>query len=188
MDWNYWRKEFLNEFQEFATHGKAVDIAIGTILGAGVTPVANSIVEDIVLPPVGLVIGRADLPNLYLTLREGEKGGPYKTLSEAQEDGAITINYGKLINRGISLVVILMVAFGIVKGINILRKMQEQRELQEKQKQQAQLTTQQIQTLQQQEQKLPPNEINPDILVQKARSLDQLRLAQQQAVAQNGNG
>ena len=184
MKWDYWRNEFLDEFQEFATHGKAVDIAIGTILGAGVTPVANSIVEDIVMPPVGLLLGRAELPNLYITLREGEKGGPYKTLKEAQEDGAVTINYGKLISRGISLIVILMVAFGIVKGINVLRRMQQQREQEEQQKNQFQQTAQQIQTLQQQEQKLPPNEVNPDSLVRKARSLDQLRLVQPTRVSQ----
>ena len=147
MKWDYWRNEFLQEFQEFATHGKAVDIAIGTILGAGVTPVANSIVEDIVMPPVGLMLGRAELPNLYITLREGEKGGPYKTLNEAQEDGAVTINYGKLINRGISLIVILCVAFAIVKGINTLRRMQEERERKNKQQQRLQPSTNQAAAL-----------------------------------------
>ena len=78
------------------------------------------------MPPIGLLLGKADLPNQYLILSEGEKGGPYKTLKEAQEDGAVTINYGRLANRGISLIVILAVAFGIVKLLNSIRKAQEQ--------------------------------------------------------------
>lgn len=143
---------FKDEFTTFATRGETLDLAVGTIIGAGVTPVANSVVEDIVMPPIGILLGKADLPNQFLVIREGEDGGPYKTLKAANEDGAVTINYGRLINRSISLVVILLVAFAIVKGLNQIRAAQKKKQLEEQQKQ----LEEQQRRLQQQQ---PPQEV-----------------------------
>lgn len=178
--WKTIEDVFLDDFKLFATEGKAVDIALGTIIGAGVTPVANSIVDDIVMPPIGLILGKADLPNQFVVISEGQQGGPYKTLKEAQDDGAVTINYGKLINRAISLIVILTVAFGIVKGLNKLREAQKQAQLEKDKQQRQQALTQRMQTLQQQGPQ-NPDQIDDQQLYQKIKTAEQLQQLAQRA-------
>lgn len=108
----------LKEFREFATRGNLVDLAVGVIIGAAFTTVVNSFVNDIIMPPVGLLTGGTDFDNLFITLT----GANYETLAAAQEAGAATINYGLFINALINFLIVALVMFWVVRGVNRLEK------------------------------------------------------------------
>jgi large conductance mechanosensitive channel len=113
----------LKEFREFAMRGNVVDMAVGIVIGAAFGTIVNSLVKDILTPPVGLLLGGVDFTNLFVTLKEGAKAaGPYASLSEAQAAGAVTINYGLFINAIISFVIVAWALFMVVKGMNIARR------------------------------------------------------------------
>ena len=106
------------EFREFAMRGNVVDLAVGIILGAAFTTIVNSLVNDILMPPLGLLIGGIDFSNFFVTL----KGDSYATLEAAKAAGAVTINYGLFINAVINFLIVAFAIFIVVQQINRLRR------------------------------------------------------------------
>jgi large conductance mechanosensitive channel len=106
-----------NEFKEFAMKGNVLDMAIGIIIGAAFGTVVNSLVKDIIMPPIGLVLGRVDFANLFISLN----GVRYDTLAAAQAAGAPTINYGTFMNTVISFIIVAFVVFLLVRRVNAMR-------------------------------------------------------------------
>lgn len=113
------------EFREFAMRGNAVDMAVGIVIGAAFGTIVNSIVADIIMPPVGLLLGNVDFANLFAVLKEGKIAGPYGSLAAAKAAGAVTLNYGVFINTIISFIIIVFAVFLLVRSINNLKRQQE---------------------------------------------------------------
>jgi large conductance mechanosensitive channel len=111
----------LREFREFAMRGNVVDLAIGVIIGGAFGKIVTSFVNDILMPPIGLLLGEVSFTDLFITLSEGN----YATLAEAQEAGAATINYGLFINTVLDFVIVAFVIFLFVRGINRLKREEE---------------------------------------------------------------
>jgi len=111
----------LNDFKKFAVKGNVVDIAIGMILGGGVIPIAKALVDDIIMPVVGLAMGRIDFKNLFFVIKEGSEPAPYNTLDLAKSVGAVTINYGIFINTIITFIVVAFAAYLIASAVQKLR-------------------------------------------------------------------
>ena len=105
------------EFRDFAVRGNAVDLAVGIILGAAFTTIVNSLVNDVVMPPIGLLLGGVDFSDFFITI----KGGSYPTVAAAKAAGAVTINYGLFINALIKFVIVAFAVFLLVKQINRLK-------------------------------------------------------------------
>jgi large conductance mechanosensitive channel len=110
------------EFKEFAIKGNAVDLAVGVIIGAAFGAVVASLVNDVIMPPIGALLGGADFSQLFWVLRQGAAAGPYATVQAAADAGAVTLNYGVFINTLINFVIVALAIFMMVKGINRLRK------------------------------------------------------------------
>ena len=115
----------LKEFKDFAMRGNVVDMAVGVIIGAAFGAIVKSLVDDILMPLLGLLLGNADFSNLYVVLREGSVSGPYATLALAQEAGAVTLNYGLFINTIISFVIVAFAIFLLIRSINRLQREEE---------------------------------------------------------------
>ncbi len=114
----------LKDFREFALRGSVVDMAIGLVIGAAFGVIIKSLVSDIIMPPVGLLLGKVDFTNLFVILKAGKVAGPYLSLAEAQSAGAVTLNYGAFINTLISFVIIAFVAFLLIRQMNKLKREQ----------------------------------------------------------------
>jgi len=112
----------LKDFKEFAMRGNVVDMAVGIIIGAAFGTIVKSLVSDIIMPPIGLLLGNVDFTNLFAVLREGAAAGPYASLAEAQEAGAVTMNYGVFINTIISFVIVAFAVFLLIRNINRLKR------------------------------------------------------------------
>jgi len=113
----------LKEFSEFLKKGNVVDMAVGIIIGAAFSGIVKSLVTDIIMPPIGLLLGGVDFNNLFLLLKAGDKAAPpYASLPEAQAAGAVTINYGLFVNLIISFVIVAFVIFILVKYVNKLKR------------------------------------------------------------------
>lgn len=110
----------LKEFREFAMRGNAIDLAIGLVLGSAFTSIVNTLVNGILMPPIGLLLGGADFKDLFLVLKAGELPAPYTTLEAAQQAGAVTLNYGQLGTAIINFIVVAFAMFLLVKAINRL--------------------------------------------------------------------
>lgn len=110
----------LKEFREFAMRGNALDLAIGLVLGTAFTTIVNTLVNGILMPPLGLLLGGADFADLFLVLKPGAIPAPYATLAAAQEAGAVTVNYGLFANSIISFIIVAFALFLVVKSINRL--------------------------------------------------------------------
>ena len=111
----------LKDFQKFIMRGSLVDLAIGFTVGAAFSTVAKSLVDDILMPPIGFILGRADFSNLYLIIKEGQEiSAPYTTLADAQSAGAITLNYGNFITNLLSLVIVAFAMYLVIRAINKL--------------------------------------------------------------------
>jgi large conductance mechanosensitive channel len=109
----------LKEFREFAVKGNVIDMAVGIIIGGAFTPIVQSVVNDLIMPPIGLLMGGINFGNYYLLLKEGaEVAGPYTTLAAAKEAGAVTLNYGMFFNSVLTFVIVAFAAFLLVKMIN----------------------------------------------------------------------
>ena len=108
----------LKEFKEFAMQGNMVDIAVGIIIGAAFGVIITSLVNDILMPPIGMLLGGVDFNNLYYLLQVGSPGAPYASLADAQAAGAVTINYGVFINALISFLVIALAVFFLIRAMN----------------------------------------------------------------------
>ena len=115
----------LKEFREFAVRGNVVDMAVGIIIGAAFGKIVDSLVKDVIMPPVGLLLGKVDFSNLFAVLREGTQAGPYLTVEAAQKAGAVTFNYGVFINTVISFVIVAFAVFLLIRAINRLKRQEE---------------------------------------------------------------
>jgi large conductance mechanosensitive channel len=115
----------LKEFKEFAVKGNMLDMAVGIIIGAAFGTIVQSLVNDMIMPPIGLVLGGVDFTDMFLTLREGTVAGPYATLAEATEAGAVTINYGVFVNAVISFLIVGFSVFLLVRSFNKLKAKEE---------------------------------------------------------------
>ena len=112
----------LKEFRDFAMRGNVIDLAVGVIIGAAFTTIVNSLVNDILMPPLGLLIGGIDFSNIFLTL----KGDTYSTLEQAQKAGAVTINIGLFLNAVIRFLIVAFAIFILVKQINRFQRKKEE--------------------------------------------------------------
>lgn len=113
------------EFKEFAMRGNVVDMAVGIVIGAAFATIVNSLVADVIMPPVGLLLGGVDFSNLFAVIKQGPAPGPFSTLAEAQGAGAVTINYGLFLNKVISFLIISFAIFIVIKGMNTLKRKEE---------------------------------------------------------------
>ncbi|HSQ03949.1 MAG TPA: large conductance mechanosensitive channel protein MscL [Burkholderiales bacterium] len=110
------------EFKEFAVRGNVVDMAVGIIIGAAFGKIVDSLVKDVIMPPIGLLLGNVDFSNLFFLLKHGATQGPYPTVEVAQKAGAVTLNYGMFINNIITFVIVAFAVFLLVRAINRLRR------------------------------------------------------------------
>ncbi len=106
------------EFKEFIMRGNVMDLAVGIVIGAAFGAIVNSLVKDIIMPPIGLLLGKINFTDLFINLT----GTPYSSLKAAQDAGAATINYGLFINTIINFIIVALAIFFVVKGVNRLRK------------------------------------------------------------------
>lgn len=111
-------RKFLQEFKEFAVHGNAIELAIGVILGTAFSKIVTSLVNDILMPPIGQLVGRVDFSQLYINLSPTR----YPSLAEAERAGAATINYGIFLDEVVHFLIVAIVIFLAVKQINRLKK------------------------------------------------------------------
>ena len=112
----------LKEFREFAVRGNVVDMAVGIIIGAAFGKIVESLVKDLVMPPIGLLLGKVDFTNLFLVLKQGAQAGPYLSVEAAQKAGAVTFNYGVFINTLISFVIVAFAVFLLIRAINRVKR------------------------------------------------------------------
>jgi large conductance mechanosensitive channel len=110
------------EFKAFAMRGNVVDLAVGIIIGAAFGAIVNSLVADVLMPPLGLAIGNVDFSNLFAVLKEGSMPGPYASLKAAKEVGAVTINYGIFLNAIIQFMIQAFAIFMVVKAMNKMKE------------------------------------------------------------------
>jgi large conductance mechanosensitive channel len=115
----------LKEFKEFAMRGNVIDLAVGVVIGGAFGVIVKSLVDDILMPVLGLLLGNADFGNLFVVLKEGATAGPYETLALAQEAGAVTVNYGLFINALVSFVIVAFAIFLLVRSINRMQREEE---------------------------------------------------------------
>jgi large conductance mechanosensitive channel len=113
---------FFQEFKEFAMRGNVVDLAVGLVIGAAFGTIVTSLVNDVIMPPIGLVMGNADFSDLFINL----SGQEYASLAAAREAGAPVIAYGAFINAVINFIIVAFAIFIVIKGMNRLRRKQEQ--------------------------------------------------------------
>jgi len=111
----------IQEFKEFISRGNVIDLAVGIIIGAAFTQIVNSLVTDIIMPPIGVITGGVDFSSLFITL----SGGTFASLDEAKKAGAATLNYGVFINACINFLIVSIAIFMLVKAINRVRRQQE---------------------------------------------------------------
>jgi len=109
------------EFKDFAMRGNVVDMAVGIIIGGAFGTIVKSLVADVIMPPVGLLLGGVDFTDLFITLKEGAQAGPYTTLAAAQEAGAVTISYGVFANSVISFLIVAFAVYLLIRSINNLQ-------------------------------------------------------------------
>ncbi len=108
----------LKEFKEFAMKGSVLDMAIGIVIGGAFAPIVKSLVDDLLMPVIGLFMGGVDFANQFMVLKEGATAAPYLTLEAAAEAGAVTMNYGIFINTIITFLIVAFAIFMMVKNIN----------------------------------------------------------------------
>ena len=116
------------EFKEFAVKGNVVDMAVGIVIGVAFGTIVKSLVNDILMPPIGLLLGGIDFSNFFVVLGAGTTNpGPYPALADAQAAGAVTINYGVFVNSVISFVIVAFALFLVVRAMNRLRTKKEEK-------------------------------------------------------------
>ncbi len=112
----------LKEFKEFAIEGNMLDLAVGLVIGSGFSKMVNSLVNDILMPSIGLLMGNADFSQLYILLKNGTPTAPYLTLGAAQEAGAVTLNYGMFVNVALDFLIQAFALFMVIRLFNRLRR------------------------------------------------------------------
>lgn len=115
----------LKEFKEFAIRGNVVDMAVGIIIGGAFGTIVSSLVKDVLMPPIGMMLGGVDFSNFFVVLKDGAAVGPYGSLTDAQAAGAVTINYGVWFNSIISFLIVAFAVFLLIKGINTMKRKAE---------------------------------------------------------------
>jgi large conductance mechanosensitive channel len=115
----------IKEFREFALRGNVVDMAVGIIIGVAFGAVVKSLVDDVIMPPIGLLLGKVDFANLFVVLKAGVPAGPYGTLAEAQQAGAVALSYGVFVNAVVSFIILAFAVFVLVRQINRLKRREE---------------------------------------------------------------
>ena len=113
------------EFKKFAMRGNVVDMAVGIVIGGAFALIVSSLVADVIMPPIGMILGNVDFANLFAVLKEGSTPGPYASVAEAKTAGAVTINYGAFINTIVSFIIVAFAIFLVIRGMN---RMQEEEE------------------------------------------------------------
>jgi large conductance mechanosensitive channel len=124
-DGSFYGPPMLEEYKKFAIRGNVIDMAVGIIVGAAFGTVVQSLVKDVLTPPLGLLTGGVDFENLFVVLREGTPEAPYATLQAARDAGAVTVNVGVFINAVISFLIVTFAVFLLVRYINQLREPDE---------------------------------------------------------------
>ena len=112
----------VKEFKEFILRGNVMDMAVGIIIGAAFGGIVGSLVNDVIMPPIGLLLGKVDFANLFAVLKQGATPGPYASLAQAQAAGAVSINYGVFVNTLINFLIISFCIFFIIRIINRLKR------------------------------------------------------------------
>ena len=110
--------KFIEDFKKFAMRGNMVDMTIGIIIGTAFGAIAKSMVSDLIMPPIGLILGNVDFTDLFVVLKEGAYVGPYLTLTQAREAGAVTLNYGAALNTVINFIVVAVAMFALIKVVS----------------------------------------------------------------------
>jgi len=113
------------EFKEFIMRGNVVDMAVGIIIGAAFGAIVKSFVADVLMPPIGMLLGNVDFANLFLVLKEGATAGPYASLDAAKEAGAVAISYGVFINTIINFLIVAFAIFLFIRSVNNMKKKEE---------------------------------------------------------------
>ena len=112
----------LKEFKEFAMKGNVLDMAVGIIIGAAFGAIIVSLVSDVIMPPIGLLLGNVDFSNIFLVLKEGKVAGPYASMAAAKAAGAVTMNFGLFINTIINFLIVAFAIFLLIRNVNRLKK------------------------------------------------------------------
>lgn len=115
----------LKEFKEFAMRGNVIDMAVGIIIGAAFGTIVNSLVSDIMMPPLGILLGNVDFANLFWVIKEGKVAGPYETVAAAKAAEAVTVNYGLFINTVVSFLIVAFSVFLVIRNVNRLKRKEE---------------------------------------------------------------
>lgn len=110
------------EFREFAMRGNVVDMAVGIIIGAAFGSIVSSLVADVIMPPIGLLLGNVDFSNLFVVLKEGTRPTPYASLADAKAAGAVTMNIGVFVNTIISFLIVAFAVFMMIRSLNKLKR------------------------------------------------------------------
>jgi large conductance mechanosensitive channel len=115
----------LKEFKEFAMKGNVLDMAVGIIIGAAFGTIIGSLVADVIMPPIGLLLGNVDFANLFVVLKEGKVAGPYASLAAAKAAGAVSINIGVFINTVINFIILAFAVFLLIRSVNQMRRKEQ---------------------------------------------------------------
>jgi len=115
----------LKEFRQFAMRGNVLDMAVGIIIGAAFGSIISSLVADVIMPPIGMILGNVDFSELFFTLKAGVPAGPYISLDQAQAAGAVTINYGLFLNTIVNFLIVAFAMFMLIRSVNRLQTEQE---------------------------------------------------------------
>ncbi len=121
-------KGFFSEFKKFAMRGNVIDMAVGIIIGAAFGKIVDSLVKDVIMPPLGLLLGKVDFTNMFVVMKEGATPAPYNSLTAAQNAGAVTWNFGLFINAVISFLIVAFAVFLLIKAINKLQEKMDKKE------------------------------------------------------------
>lgn len=113
------------EFKEFALRGSVIDLAVGFIMGAAFSPIAKSLVDDVIMPPIGLFLGDVEFQDMFWLLKPGDPAPPYATLEQAHGAGAVTISYGVFVNTVVTFFIVALAVFLLVKVVNQARREEE---------------------------------------------------------------
>jgi large conductance mechanosensitive channel len=115
----------IEDFKKFVMRGNVIDMAVGIIIGAAFGTIVNSLVADVIMPPIGLVLGNVDFSNLFIVLKEGKVASPYASLASAKAAGAVTVNVGVFVNAIISFLIVAFAIFTLIRSINKMYRQQE---------------------------------------------------------------
>ena len=115
----------LKEFKEFVMKGNVLDMAVGIIIGAAFGTIVSSFVADVIMPPIGLLLGNVDFSNLFLVLKEGKVTGPYASLAASKAAGAVSINIGVFINTLINFIIVAIAIFLLIQNVNRMKRKEE---------------------------------------------------------------